>query len=191
MWRGPASSQFACSLRPRSDIHPYTHLTMSSRFAFLASLLFLVVATGCDSGSNADDSVGSFEAAVSGDATASLRGQAAFATETEDDSTYTAIGLIDDTDPQDLIVLVVPGTPRSGTFAVNNEEAGGLLTLTAGDEGTLYIVQSGTLTVTRATDERVEGRFEVEAVNLIDETDEVSIEGEFEAMPGEVDGAEF
>lgn len=164
---------------------------MSSRIAFLAPLLFLFVATGCDSGSDDDNAVGSFEAAVSGDATASLRGQAAFATETEDDSTYTAIGLVDGEDPQDLIVLVVPGAPRPGTFAVDNEEAGGLLTLTDGDEGTLYIVQSGSLTVTRANDERVEGRFEVEAVSLIDETDEVSIEGEFEAMPGEVEDSEL
>lgn len=163
---------------------------MSPRIALLAFLLFLVAATGCDSGSD-DDGVGSFAATVSGDVTASLRGQAAFATETEDGSTYTAIGLVDDTDPQDLVVLVVPGTPRSGTFNVDNEEAGGLFTLTNGDEGTLYIVQSGTLTVTRANDRRVEGRFEVEAVSLVDETDEVSIEGTFEAMPGEVDSSEF
>jgi len=155
---------------------------MSFRLALLASLLFLVVATGCDSGSD-DNAIGSFEAAISGSTTASLRGQAAFATKTQDGSTYTAIGLIDDTDPQDLVVLVLPGLPRSGTFDVADDEAGGLLTLTStsGDEGTLYIVQSGTLTVTRANDRRVEGRFEVEAVSLIDETDEVSIEGTFEA----------
>ena len=163
---------------------------MSFRLAVVAALLFLVAATGCDSGSD-DDTIGSFEAAISGSTSASLRGQATFATETQDRSTYTAIGLIDDTDPQDLVVLVVPGTPRSGTFDVADEEAGGLLTLTAGDEGTLYIVQSGSLSVTRANDRRVEGRFEVEAVSLVDETDEVSIEGTFEAMPGEVDSTEF
>jgi hypothetical protein len=189
MWSGrPCPNLRAASGLSRMSTL-YTHSTMSSRIALLASLLFLFV--GCDSGSDDDNTVGSFEAAVSGNATATLRGQAAFATDTEDDSTYTAIGLIDAEDPQDLVVLVLPGSPHSGTFDVADQEAGGLLTLTDGDEGTLYVVQSGTLTVTRASDSRVEGRFDVEAVSIVDETDEVSIEGEFEATPGEVEDSEF
>lgn len=154
---------------------------------FFCALALLLALAGCDSNDTDSNAFGSFEATVVGDTRLELEGDAGFATETEDGQTVTAVGLIDENDPQDVIILAMPGQPRTGTFRVDSEQAGGLFTLTNGSEGALYFFRSGQVVISRSTSRALAGRFNVEAVSIMDLNDIVTIEGTFDAEPGEVE----
>ena len=156
---------------------------MTLRFALLTALL-LTAFLGCDS---SGDDLGVFEAALSGTVSTTLAGRAAFATDSEDGHLITAIGLVDQRDPQDLIVLVLPERARVGSFAIRDEQAGGIVVLTSGEEGDVYIAHTGTVTITRASGDRVAGRFRAEVVHLLDLKKRATVSGTFDAEPGDVD----
>ena len=156
---------------------------MTLRFALLTAL-FLTAVLGCDS---SGDDLGVFDAALSGAVSTTLTGRAAFATDSEDGHLVTAIGLIDRRDPQDLIVLVLPERAREGDFAIRDEQAGGIVVLTSGEEGDVYVAHAGTVTITRATGDRVAGRFRAEGIHLLDPKKRVTVSGTFDAEPGDVD----
>lgn len=158
--------------------------------SLLAGLLLLPALTlvGCDSAEPADDAPASglFNAAVAGGQTVALDGAARFEVVRDSGQTVTALGFIDADDPRDVFFLAVEGAPRAGSFTIGDDEAGGLLVLSGADDGTLYATTGGTVTVTRTSGSRVEGRFRVEATNLVDPDDEVVVEGTFHATPGDV-----
>lgn len=155
---------------------------MSLRLALIAVLALLSL-FGCDS--TGADPVGSFDARISGHISATLSGRAAFAVQTDGNETVAAIGLIDGRDSLDVVVLALPGRPRAGTFRVADAQAGGILVLTSGATGTMYLAERGTVTVTRASTSRLAGRFDVWAMSVVG-TDSVSVVGTFDAEPGEV-----
>ena len=147
--------------------------------------------TACDSGTDPVDTAGQFDASVTGTATASLEGRAAYAVMTENGETVTSIALLNDDDPRDVVVVVFPGQPRTGTFqAAGTEEATSaavILTLD-GEAEAAYLATGGTVTISRAAGGEIEGRFDVDAASLVDETRAVSVEGTFDAALGDVDG---
>lgn len=158
----------------------------SPRTLFLLALLTGTLAA-CDSAGGDDLDDGTFQAQVSGHAQAALRGQAAFAVETQGGQTISAVGLINTEDDEDAVFLVLDGQPTAKTYPVTDEKAGAILILHGtGDEGDLYIAESGSITVTRADAGRMTGSFDVTAVSLADEDDEVRLRGSFSAEPGAV-----
>ncbi|HEX8386824.1 MAG TPA: hypothetical protein VF576_11610 [Rubricoccaceae bacterium] len=165
-------------------------MTRSTLRITLLAVVAAATLTACDSASD-DEDLAQFEADVTGDATAALEGQAAYAVMTEDGQTVTAVGLINEDDEEDVVLLVVKGQPRTGTFeAAGPEEeadAGMILTLSDGETGALYTSTAGSITVTRATTGRLVGRFDIDAVNVVDEEETVSVEGTFDAKVGEVE----
>ena len=167
---------------------------MTARFhsgaprALLALALLTAPLTACDSAGDDGPADGTFDATVSGDAQASLGGQAAFASTTEDGQTVTAVGLIDRGADDDAAFLVFKGRPTAKAYTVASEDVGALLVLQGtGDEGDLYVAETGTVTVSRSETARLSGSFDVTAVNLFDEDDTVRLRGSFNAKPGTVD----
>ena len=154
--------------------------------AFLLLALLAGPLAACDSnGDDLDD--GTFQAQVSGGAQAALRGQAAFAVETEGGQTISAVGLVNTEDDEDAVFLVIDGQATAKTYSVAADNAGAILVLHGtGDDGDLYIAESGSITVTRADAGRLSGSFDVTAVPLFDEDDEVRLRGSFSAKPGAV-----
>lgn len=168
----------------RSPPNPTTMNIRTMRYGAL--LLPVLALTACDSGDGGTPANARFEAAVAGGRTASLEGPAIFEVSTDVEGTATAVALVDADDPQDVIAVVLNGAPHTGTFAVTTEEAGALLVLSDGGEGDLYTTTGGTVTISRTTGDRLEGRFEVEAANVLDEADVVTVEGTFRADEGDV-----
>lgn len=155
--------------------------------ALLALALLTAPLAACDSSGDDDSADSTFEATVSGTAQASLGGQAAFATQTEDGQTVTAVGLLDRTDDEDAAFLVFEGRPSAKTYRVADEEVGALLVLHGtGDEGALYVAETGTVTLARSETSRMTGTFDVTAVSLVDEDETVRLRGTFSAKPGTV-----
>ncbi len=170
-------------------------LSRALRAAFLPALLASAVTlNGCDSSESGDGpETGSFTARATGSESVSLRGIAGFATDVQDGEPLFAIGLVNGTDEDSFdgsaVILVGQGTPDEGEYAISNEEggeAGALFSVATDDEdGALYISDTGSFTITSASSERVRGTFEFHAVS-IDETEEVSVSGSFDAREGEV-----
>lgn len=165
---------------------------MSLRFSsYTPRVFFLLVLlasplAACDS-SNADLTDGTFEARVSGSAETTLNGLAAFAVETEDGETVSAIGLVNTADDEDAVFLLVNGRAAAQTYAVGGTAAGAILVLHGtGDEGAVYIADSGTITVDRADAARLSGSFDVTATSLVEEGERVRLQGSFHAKAGAV-----
>ena len=164
---------------------------MTSRFslrlrATLLTALAAVSLAACDSSSDDDGDLGTFQAQVTGAAQASLGGQAVFAVQTEDGETASAIALIDE-DEEDVAFLLMDGRVTAKTYTIAGETAGAMLLLGDDDEtGAMYVSETGTITVTRADAARVVGTFDVTAVNIADEDETVRLRGSFDAKSGTV-----
>jgi hypothetical protein len=187
--------------RRHSQPHAFS-LAMTSPFlaAFRAALRPLTPAllvgtlalSGCDSGNDGPDE-GSFDVTVAGSFSDSFSGLAAFATEVDpENGSVFAIGLVNEESENEVVVLVGKGAPAERTYELTMEEtedaegAALFAVQTSEEEGALYMAESGTLTVTDAATDRLRGRFEFEAVNILDETDTVTLSGTFDAPRGEV-----
>ncbi|HEX8297932.1 MAG TPA: hypothetical protein VF594_02125 [Rubricoccaceae bacterium] len=169
-------------------------MTRTTLRVCLLAVLGMSSLTACDSGADPIGTAGQFDASVTGAATASLEGRAAYTIMTENGETVTSIALLNEADPRDVVVVAFPGQPRTGTFqaAGTNEatSAAVIVTLTDSnvDTGATYLATSGTVTITRAAGGHVVGRFDVDGTSLVDGEQVVSAEGTFDAEFGEVDG---
>lgn len=171
---------------PRARARPAMTSRVSARLRalFLATLAAVSLAA-CDSSSDGDG-LGRFQAQVTGAAQASLGGQAAFAVQTEDGETVSAVALVDE-DEDDVAFLLVNGRVAAKTYTIADETAGALLLLGEADgTGDMYVAETGTITVTRADAARVVGTFDVTGVNILDEDETVRVRGSFDAKPGTV-----
>lgn len=165
------------------------------RFAYLfasLSLLALPALVGCDS-SDDEDVAGSFQLEVSGALEDAYSGRAAFARETDPETGEVfAIGLFNAQDEQDVVVLVGKGAPARKTYEVSTEETGEAAAFYAvrlqAEEGAFFMADGGTFTLTDVRSDRLEGRLEITAVSVLDETQTITLSGTFDAEQGEVEG---
>lgn len=174
---------------------------MLSRLTFRPSLAHLLMIaalsaapllTACDNGGPDEPTPvqpGSFTAQV-GDA--DLTGLAAFddTYETEGGDPAFAVGLVAG-DATQTVVLVGLGAPATRTYALSADEesgeAGAFYFVLDEEDGALYVATGGTMTLTHAASDRLRGRFQMTAANLLDPEQTVSVQGSFDAPRGEVD----
>lgn len=162
-------------------------LSAHSPRIFLLLSLIAGLLPACDSNDDNDLATGTFDAQVSGGAQAALRGHAAFAVQTDGGETLSAIGLFNTEDDEDAAFLVIAGRATAKTYPVADDRAGAILILHGtGDEGDLFVAESGSITVSRADAGRMMGSFDVTAVSIADEDHEVRLRGSFNAKPGAV-----
>ena len=166
---------------------------MTSRFqsrtlrAFFLLVCLVSFLAACDSSSDGI-AEGTFEARVTGAEEATLNGQAAFAVETEEGETVSAIGLINKADDEDAVFLLIDGQAKVKTYTVGGTAAGAILVLhRTGDDGALYIAKSGTIAVSRSDSSRLMGSFDILAESLVSEDETVRLRGSFSAKLGAVD----
>lgn len=171
---------------------------MLSRLTFqpaLARLLLIVALSAapllaaCDSGGPDEPASGSFTAQV-GDA--DLTGLAAFddTFEVEGGGPAFAVGLVAG-DATQTVVLFGAGAPAARTYTLTADEeageAGALYYVLDQEDGSLYIATGGTMTLTHVSSDRLRGRFQMTAANLLDPEQTVALQGSFDAPRGEVE----
>lgn len=165
----------------------------------LASLGFLLLLAGCDSAGDGPLAPGDFRATVSGAVEGRYEGNALFSdTETPFDTvlsvrlkvgeyrapgrTYTVATGIFLTLPWAREPGTYPVSPKQGSFA-------GTVALPSGRTFGFpapYRVASGTVTITHASAERVEGTFDVVAEDMFEgDTPSLRAQGAFAALLGE------
>lgn len=161
------------------------------RTSWLIPVLFVsgtLLLTACDSNDEPDDNdLGRFQAAITGSVQMSLDGLAGYGVEVDPDSgAVFAVALISASDNEDVILLAGRGTPTERSYPLDaiesDGETGGVFFLhTMGENGVFYLSDGGTLTLTAVRSDRLEGRFEFTAVNVLDEDDTVTLQGTFNA----------
>lgn len=167
------------------------------RRVFVGSLVAAAIACGDGTGPAA----GTFTATVSGDLSLSLSGEAVFAVDTVDGTPLFVIALIRG-DPQstdnDVIVIGRQNTarPSSGTYAIvsgfctdcgaDDFDAG--LAIVRSDDFGAYVSESGTLTISSSSAERITGSATIVLSAFIEyqSAENLTIQLTFEAVPGEL-----
>jgi hypothetical protein len=173
-----------------------SRLTLRPSLAHLLMIAALSAApllTACDNGGPDEPTPvqpGSFTAQV-GDT--DLTGLAAF------DDSYEieegggpafAVGLVAG-DATQTVVLVALGAPQGRTYALSADEesgeAGAFYFVLDEEDGALYVATGGTMTLTHVASDRLRGRFQMTAANLLDPEQTDTLQGSFDAPRGEVD----
>ena len=156
---------------------------------FCLALLVVFVAA-CDSGSDSDP--GRFEATFTGDVSATLRGDAAIQRLTFPDATgELSVTMVPDgalSDPTAVRSLSLGGLDEvtgTGTYSLDADGARSLSLVYLGfGNGPTLSARSGTVTLTRFEDDRVEGTFEAEMEETFGgDGAEARVEGTFSARP--------
>lgn len=158
---------------------------------FWCSLLLLaLVLTGCDS--NEDRRSGSFQAEVRGEMETLLDGSAELFLQTETDGDEPiAFEIVLTAQQSEIVVESVEGSgaPKEATYSVEQTATGATPEVVYveffpdrfNSTSERFIGQSGVLTITRTTDDVVEGEFNLDATGTSDPNAEVSIDGHFTA----------
>ena len=149
--------------------------------------LFLLIASGCDSndGTDAEDFAGSYEATVSGAISQEYSGVSWFGASVQGQQTLDAFGIgmgttVATTNP--VFSIASNQRPSEGTFTFGQTlDGGGVVATFSAGGAQVYISTSGTLRITRSTDDRLEGTFEFTATNPLPGAGTVTVSGEFKA----------
>ncbi|GAB5519633.1 MAG: hypothetical protein RhofKO_18840 [Rhodothermales bacterium] len=149
--------------------------------------LFLISASGCDSNGSddPDDFAGTYEATVSGAISQDYSGVSWFGASAQGQQTVDGFGVgmgasVMTTNP--VFSIASTQRPSEGTFSLGQTLDGGSLVATFSAGGAqVYISTSGTLRITRSTNDRLEGTFEFTATNPLPGAGTVTVSGEFKA----------
>lgn len=160
-----------------------------ARLLLIAALSAAPLLAACDSGGPDEPAPGSFSLQVG---ETDLTGLAAFddTYETEDGDRAFAVGLVAG-DARQTVILVGLGAPASRTYALSADEetgeAGAFYFVLDEEDGSMYVATGGTMTLTHVSSDRLRGRFQMTAANLLDPEQTVALQGTFDAPRGEVD----
>lgn len=151
----------------------------------LGLAVLATLALGCgDDGSGPNGGNGSHSITVSGDATASLSGNAYFQVTTVDPDTYFGIALTDASPTSEtfnhfLYIDRDGGRPGPGTYTVGVEAGNIDAGLMMDDGATLWYATAGSVTITSSSASGVNGTFSFTAEDFGGNT--VTITGSFQA----------
>ncbi len=177
------------------------------RGATVLRLVLCAAIAGCGGGTGPSDDTeptGSFQATVSGDLALSFSGSAVFGVQTQQGQQAFAIGLIKgDAGSNDSELIVISrnntSTPGPGTYTIvsgscttcteNDFACGFIHQVTSLDFG-IYLSESGSLTLSSASSELLEGVFSFTATAFLTggsvTAENLTIEGTFIAVPGDI-----
>ena len=151
--------------------------------ALIVAVLFLLPASACDSGNYLGET-GSFELSAPALST-SIKGRASFRAQ----SGLEFAVFLDGSSGSVVLVSPTEGVPRRGTYAVEMDrrtmDARSYRIEFSPSGGGFYRSESGSVTIKKSSERRVEGRFEFVARSFNEGAggEAITISGKFEAVP--------
>ena len=154
----------------------------------LALATLVLAVTACDSGEPDPPRFGEFEAAFTGDVSASLEGNALFQRLGETDDPLYLVTMTDGIEGgRSLTLSHSPGALSvEGTFGLRPDalDVGTrLFYVDRGAEGAFYEAVGGTLRVTQGDEGRIQATFEADLASVTGQDSRASVSGSFDAVP--------